>query len=99
MTDPDQNFNAYTNTLDPDQNYDIYAKMEDPDQSSQFGHDQKHNICLLLTLAASPSVLQMHFEDPARSDKFIQIVVLFCLQSHGKKVPFITTGLKLMQTQ
>ena len=54
MTDPDHSFNAYTNMMDPDQNYDIYANMEDPDQSSQFGHAQKHNICILLTLAARP---------------------------------------------
>ena len=79
MIDPDHNFNAYTNMMHPDQNYDIYENMEDPDQSSQFGHDQKHDISFLLTLAASPSVLHMHFEDPARSDRFIQIIALFCL--------------------
>ena len=52
MTNPDYSFNANTNMMDPDQNYAIYANMEDPDRSSQFGHAQKHNICILLTLAA-----------------------------------------------
>ena len=43
-----------------------------------------YNICLLLTLAASPSVLQMHFKDPGRSDRCIQAMALFCLEGHGK---------------
>ena len=48
MTGPDHNFNTYFNMIDPDQNYDIFANMEDPDKISEIGHDQKHNICLLL---------------------------------------------------